>query len=72
MDKSDMVTLAKIIEDTVRIHEESYDRIALAEARAVFSKDSIPSIDYNAFYTNDTMQCAHESIKIHIPGLTDP
>ena len=70
MDKEDMTILAKIVKDTVRIREESYDKKASAKARECYDDDGIHCYaDYNKFYTKDLIQSAHEAIKIHAPEL---
>ena len=71
MNKDDMVTLAKIIKDTARIHEESYDKVAADEATAEAKGQRYPCVDYSQFYALDTVQAAHEAIKIHAPKLSD-
>jgi len=71
MNEDDMVTLAKIVKDSMRIREESFDKVAADEATAEAKGQRYPCVDYSQFYALNTVQAAHEAIKIHAPKLSD-
>lgn len=75
MNLENMKTIAKIIKETAKIREESYDHKAVEEANKTwlqqFGEDSIPIINYGKYYKLSLSQSAHEAIKIHAPELQD-